>query len=55
MDDRESRLRTALMKLEKQDGRISRESLIRVVTVSSSGEQPLLPHLVPYPTPSGIS
>ena len=34
VDDRESRLRTALMKLEEQDGRISRESLIRVVTVS---------------------
>ena len=34
MDDRESRLRTALEKLEEPDGRILRDSIIRLVTVN---------------------
>ena len=34
LDDRESRLRSALEKLEEPDGRILRDSIIRLVTVS---------------------
>ena len=34
IDDRESRLRSALEKIEEKDGRILRESIIRLVTVS---------------------
>ena len=36
MDDRESRLRTAFQRLEEKDGRIMRDSIIRVVTVSTN-------------------
>ena len=34
IDDRESRLRTALEMLEEPDGRILRDSIIRLVTVN---------------------
>ena len=34
VDDRESRLRTAFEKLEERDGRIQRENIIKMVTVS---------------------
>ena len=34
VDDRESRLRTAFERLEEQDGRIQRDNIIRMVTVS---------------------
>ena len=36
IDNREARLRSALEKLEEEDGRIDRESLIRLVTVSGT-------------------
>ena len=35
VDDRESRLRSALERLEDEDGRILRENIIRLVTVGS--------------------
>ena len=35
VDDRESRLRNALVKLEEKDGRILRDTIHRLVTVSS--------------------
>ena len=33
VDDREARLRTAFAKLEEEDGRILRDSIIKLVTV----------------------
>ena len=39
MDDRESRLRTAFGRLEEEDGRIRKESIIHIVTVSKNMKQ----------------
>ena len=42
IDDREARLRTALEMLEEEDGRIDRNNIIKLVTVSKPGRTKIL-------------